>query len=164
MEKNKKILDTFGYYTQFGEYYYLKNCWNGRIILNEDNSFEGIAADIDHDKHYILFGDIFGGIMNTYVICNKEDYPRFHKGVREDAKRTYFGRCYATEGIFYLPIGESKIIVREAEKNRSITDEEFNQIKDGITLIESSMNVAQHKIYESLKECVKKEGAYKKVK
>lgn len=164
MKKNDKIMDAFGYYTQYGEYYSLDNCWNGRVILHEDNSFEGIARDVDHEEHFLLFGDISSGIMNTYVISNGEEYPRFHKGVREDAKRTYSGRCYATDGGFYLPIGESKIVFRDAEKNRDITSEEIKQIEDGIAIIECSMNDAQHGIYESLKECVKKEGAYKKVK
>ena len=157
----EKIMDTFGYYTQYGEYYHLDNCWNGRVILHEDNSFEGLATDVNHEEHFLLFGDISSGVMNTYVISKLEEYPRFHKGVREDSIRIYSGRCFATDGGFYLPIGESKIVFKDAYKNREITDDEIKQIKEGIEIIESSMNDAQHGIYESLKECVKKEGIVK---
>ena len=151
----KKIMDVYGYYTQYGDYYHLDNCWNGRIILNEDKTFTGIAKSTfdDSNEHFLLFGDVGLGLSHTYIVSNEEAYPRYYKGVREaDALNKYEGVCYATDGEFYLPIGESRLVFDDAEKNRDYSEEEIKQIRDGIELVKATLNDAQTNIYNRIIE------------
>ena len=89
-----KIEDIVFYYTGYEEIYHLDNGFTGKIITGEDNSFEGLATNYDHDKMFYLFGKKKKNAkMELYCsTLNDKEMPRVLKADKDGLR--YYGDIY----------------------------------------------------------------------
>ena len=145
----ERIIDIFGHYANYDDYYHVDDSWIGRALLHDDNTFDGIAESYDGEEEYLLVGNIGKGFINAYVTGGINKFPRLYKGI-EEVKEKYYGSCYATDGFLDLAIGEVKLTVMNADKTREVTDNEIANINKGIELLKTKLTDDQRKFYEEI--------------
>ena len=147
----ERIIDIYGHYAQYDDFYHLDDSFIGRAVLHEDKTFNGYAKSYDGDEAFVLVGNIGNGFINTYVTGGKDQYPHLYKGI-EDTKDKYYGACYATDGCVDLAIGEVKLTVMDADKTRETTEAEIETIKQGEEIVKSGLSEKQLGFYETIIE------------
>ena len=76
----KKLVDLYGYFAQRECPYYIEDSWNGRVLVKEDGTLEGIATDYDRVRKFFLFGTI--NEKNLRIIrttINDREIPKMYK-------------------------------------------------------------------------------------
>ena len=144
----KRILDVYGHYAQYDDFYYLDDSFIGRVILKDDKTFEGIGESYYKDEYFLLFGNVMDNMINVYTVGGNDSFPRLYKGEKDGSK--YYGSVYVTDGCLDLGIGECKLSVIDADKNREVTDAEFESIEYGIKCKKKSLSDKQRDLYENV--------------
>ena len=147
----ERIIDIYGHYAQYDDFYHLDDSFIGRAVLHEDNTFDGVAKSFDGDETFVLVGNVGKGFINTYVTGGNDQYPHLYKGI-EESKDKYYGSCYATDGCLDLAIGEVKLTVMDADKTREITEGEINDILNGVEIVKGKLSEKQLGLYETIIE------------
>lgn len=147
----EKIIDIYGHYAQFDDFYHTDDSWIGRAVLHDDNTFDGIAKSFGGNDSFVLVGNIGKGFINTYVTGGIEQYPRLFKGI-QDTNDKYYGACYVTDGCVDLAIGEVKLTVMDADKTRETTIDEIADINRGVSYAKDRLTDKQLRLYESVIE------------
>ena len=93
--------------TSYGENYILDNQLTGRILISEDNNFEGII--FHEEESFLVLGNINDKTIE--MLQKRENGNRLFR-VQKDGM-TYYGDCFIKENDFEYPIGESIISVTE---------------------------------------------------
>ena len=153
MNNDDKLMDIYGHYACYDDYYHLDDSWLGRVIVHKDKTFEGVAESYEGDYRYLLVGNVGDGFINCFVNGGNFNNPRLYKDfVCGPDKTKYYGSCYVTDGYFDLAIGESKISLRPAEKIREVTDGEISSLRRFIEETKESLTDKQRKGYEQILE------------
>lgn len=147
----ERIIDIYGHYAQYDDFYHLDDSFIGRAVLHEDNTFDGVAKSFDGDETFVLVGNVGKGFINTYVTGGNDQYPHLYKGI-EESKDKYYGSCYATDGCLDLAIGEVKLTVMDADKTRETTEGEINDILNGVEIVKGKLSEKQLGFYETIIE------------
>lgn len=108
--------------TSYGENYILDNQLTGRILISEDNSFEGII--FHEEESFLVLGNINDKTIE--MLQKRENGNRLFR-VQKDGE-TYYGDCFIKENDFEYPIGESIISVTEPHAFRK--PYVFNEIQE----------------------------------
>ncbi len=110
----KKIKDIRVNTTSYGETYILDNQLVGRLLVDDNNSFEGIIGNSENS--FLVFGKINEKLLE--MIQKEKDSTKLYK-VEKDGT-TYYGDCFVKDGTFEYPIGESFIELMNAEEYRTL--------------------------------------------
>ena len=108
--------------TSYGENYILDNQLTGRILISEDNSFEGII--FHEEESFLVLGNINDKTIE--MLQKRENGNRLFR-VQKDGE-TYYGDCFIKENDFEYPIGESIMSVTEPHAFRK--PYVFNEIQE----------------------------------
>lgn len=128
----KKIKDIKSNVTSYGESYILDNQLTGRILVDENNSFEGLLF---HDyEPQLVFGKFNKDKME--MILKAEDSDRLYK-VQKDGE-TYYGDCFVKENAFEYPIGECLVDVMNADEYRTLFPEEVKELEEEIQKVKTT--------------------------
>ena len=144
----KRIMDIYGHFANYDQAYDLENCWYGRVIVKEDNTFLGYGESYYGDENLVLFGDLSKDAINTYVFDETVSFAKLYKCEKEDSK--YYGTCFFADGFLELELGECKLTVMDADKTRETTNEEIQMIEKETELLMTNLNETQRKIYNNL--------------
>lgn len=125
------IFDISGMQTNILGEYTDENCWIGRIILNENNRFEGVMEKLFSNKTFFLFGKLDSEKLD-FIIGNNEDeeVPKRMVVLKKDGcyEGTYSAKDIYTE----VPFGECKVRIYPADQTREVSDYEMSVLKNGI--------------------------------
>lgn len=128
----KKIKDIKSNVTSYGESYILDNQLTGRILVDENNSFEGLLF---HDyEPQLVFGKFNKDKME--MILKAEDSDRLYK-VQKDGE-TYYGDCFIKENNFEYPIGECLVDVMNADEYRTLFPGEEKLLEEEIQKVKTT--------------------------
>ena len=108
----KKIKDIRANTTSYGENYILDNQLTGRILISEDNTFEGII--FHEEESFLVLGNINDKTIE--MLQKRENGNRLFR-VQKDGE-TYYGDCFIKENDFEYPIGESIMSITEPNSFR----------------------------------------------
>lgn len=128
----KKIKDIKSNVTSYGESYILDNQLTGRILVDENNSFEGLLF---HDyEPQLVFGKFNKDKME--MILKAEDSDRLYKVQRDG--QTYYGDCFIKENNFEYPIGECLVDVMNADEYRTLFPGEEKLLEEEIQKVKTT--------------------------
>lgn len=123
----KKIKDIATNTTSYGENYVLDNQLAGRILVSEDNTFEGII--FHEDNSFLVLGNFNNDNME---MIQKDDKGNRLFKVQKDGK-TYYGDCFIKENDFEYPIGECLIDISEISTFRKpYEQQEIKELEEQI--------------------------------
>ena len=146
----ERLEDIFGYFAFYDDYYHTEDQWFGRVIVNEDRTFEGIATDYYENENYYIFGSHINDKLVLYRF-QLDDTTRFaHKYTCGKAGKKFYGTTFVTDSFIEIPIGDCKVAFMDAEKTREVTEAEIEKVKDYIESYKDSLNDNQKALYNSL--------------
>jgi len=126
----KRIKDIRTNTTSYGDIYILENQIAGRILVGEDNHFEGIIAH--YDDNFLVTGKI--NEEKIEMLLKNKEKSKLYK-VEKDGN-TYYGDYFVKEDSFEYPIGECMIDIMNPEEYRTlfpgeekILEEEIKRVK-----------------------------------
>ena len=121
----------------------------GRIIIGEDNFFEGVARNKKHNHNYFIFGNITDEDEINLVRCSEDDeeIPRIMVVKRNG--HGYEGNYQAKNEYTIIPLGDSRITLLPAEITREETDWEKKQVKMGIIKMKHRLGAIGNQAHES---------------
>ena len=157
----KKILDIGGMYTNsFGEYEE-GNYLLGRILLDDDNRFEGVVESNCSNSSYLVFGHLNKDQLD-FIVGNDEikEVPKRLKTQKNN--NVFDGTLYAKDIFNEIPMGECRVSIRPAEQTREVTDYELSIIKRQIELQKINLGFRTKELYADFIEKEKKETGLKK--
>lgn len=128
----KKIKDIRTNVTSYGESYILDNQITGRILVDDNHSFEGLLF-IECEPH-LVFGNINEEKMEMLLKSDSGD--KLYK-VEKDGD-TYYGDCFIKENNFEYPIGECIVNVMNAEEYRSLYPGEEKILEERIQKVKTA--------------------------
>ncbi len=134
----EKIVDIFGYSALYGDMYSPDDSWFGRILLGEDNKFEGVVEDFYQTSFFLVFGHMTEDSIDL-IKCSRMDtnMPYLFSVTKEEFK--YYGDYYAKNLFAKVPLGECKLSILPAEVTREESDYEKNGLKNGIELLKKDL-------------------------
>lgn len=147
----KKILDLSCIYTLTPEEDAEENKITGRILLDENNNFEGVVENGLNKTNYLVFG---------YLDDKKIDFVMGNDELDEVPKRfltinkndTYNGSVSAKDIFTEVPLGSCIIKKRDAEKTREVTDYEESVIEKNIEILKTNLGERTKELYDNFKE------------
>ena len=149
----EKIIDIHGYNAEFDRKLLRDNSWFGRILLGEDENFEGIVEDYYSEEFYFVFGQCAKESM-TLTKCSLEDreIPNVFDGLKEKGKvqGVYFKKDLENQ----IELGNCKINLLPAEATREETEEEKKVLKEKIARVKKRLGVVGttlHREFETTK-------------
>lgn len=146
----ERLEDIFGYFAFYDDYYHKEDQWFGRVIVDEENNFEGIATDFNENEKYYVFGSYLNDKISLYRFT-LDDTTRFaHKYTCGKAGKKYYGTTFVTDSFIEIPIGDCKITLMNADKTREVSEVEIDKVKEHIEEYKNSLNNKQIALYESL--------------
>ena len=157
----KKILDIGGIYTNaFGEYEE-ENCLFGRVLIDDDNRFEGVVESNFSNSSYLVFGHLNKEQLD-FIVGNdeSEDVPK--RFITKKNDNVFDGTIYAKDMFNEIPMGECRMSIRPAEQTREVTDYEFSIVNRQIELQKITLGYRMKELYANFKETEKKKTGLKK--
>ena len=127
----ERIIDIYGHSAEYDEMYQLENSWFGRVIIGEDQKFEGIVEDFYQTAKYFVFGQVTE--QELFVTkCTKQDtdLPCYFSGKQDDGK--FYGDYSVKNQYVEIPLGECKMSLLSADKTRDESDTEMRELKVAI--------------------------------
>lgn len=134
----KKIMDIYGHSTTFSKKNPEKNNWYGRILVNEDHSFEGIVEGPTKEEYSLLLGQVTNlSIAFSRCIGNQIEEAYRYDGLKEGRK--YIG-TFETQDIYdEIPIGTCEITLLPAEITREESNFEKAAIENRISYMKRTL-------------------------
>lgn len=125
----EKIIDVFGYSAEFDDVYRTDDSWFGRVLVGEDNQFEGVVEDFYQTDYYFVFGEMKDKSIRLIKLSrNDRDVPYLFEATKENRK--FYGDYSAKNLYVEIPLGECQVSLLPADATREESDYE----KDGIRL------------------------------
>ena len=129
----KKIKDIVANTTSYGENYILDNQLVGRILLNENKTFEGIV--FNEGINYLVIGEL--NEEKLEMIQKTDSSDKLYKVKREG--KTFYGDCFIKENNFEYPVSECLIDIMEpGEIRKKYEQEEIKELEEQIKLIKTT--------------------------
>ena len=128
----KKIKDIRTNVTSYGESYILDNQLAGRILVDENNSFEGLLFH-DYEPH-LVFGSFNKDKMEMILKTDSSD--KLYRVQRDG--QTYYGDCFIKENNFEYPIGECLVDVMNADEYRTLFPGEEKLLEEEIQKLKTT--------------------------
>lgn len=156
----KKLVDIYGHYARFNEMYDIDDSWFGRVLIDDNNLFEGIVSDYDQTSSYLVFGYMLDNSLRV-IRCprNNSELIREYDTLKEEEK--YEGICSVINPTTSIPVGECMISLLPAEKTREITDYEIERLNNRIKDIKAEISPDSQEIYKSFKQETKEKQKIK---
>lgn len=153
----ERILDISGTITNgefFDEDYLI-----GRIILNENNTFEGAAEKIFSNDCYFIFGNLNSEELD-FIIGNDEltEVPKRVHAFLD--KGCFIGDITAKDAYVEVPFGECSIRIRPADQTRELSDYEMTVLKNNIKYQKKLLGKRTKELYDMYQ---KNENKVKKI-
>lgn len=127
MKTNIKLKDIVTNTTSYGDTYNIDTELVGRVLINDDNSFEGII--FNGNKSFLVMGNF--NKNNIIMLQKDEEIDRLYK-VEKDGE-IYYGDCFIKSDDFEYPIGESIIkFINPKEYREPYISEEINEVQEQI--------------------------------
>lgn len=131
----ERILDIHGYKTNLGEENYSKeDSWFGRILVGDDQQFEGIVQDWFQENYFFVFGQLTQDSLNL-TKCSLEDKetPCVFDAYKEEGKIE--GSVFSKGAEEEKPLGTCRMTIIPAGATRDETDYERTILHNKIALI-----------------------------
>ena len=123
----KKILDITANYAPYFEGFNINEEMSGRIVLSDDNTFEGIICNVD--DNFLVTGKIED---KTVEMLQQEKNCEKLYIVRKEG-RTYYGDCFIKYEDLKQPIGQSMMRIKDPKEYRPVDEEvEINYLEKKI--------------------------------
>ena len=118
---------------------------SGRILLDEDNHFEGIVSSINKGNNRLVVGDILSekdyGLVELTIYRTKGEEKPAIKLEAEKTKGTQFtGKSYLKTDHVMAECGECAIRVYDGEMIREVTQSEVYDVERGILFAIQDLN------------------------
>ena len=108
--------------------YYQEDTFAGRILIYDNNKFEGIVSDFFHDSLQFVFGTLTpGGIRVFRTTSGDKEVPKVYMGERTKGKR-YEGQIAATSRFAHVPLADCKVSIIEPDTYRDVEYEQETAI------------------------------------
>lgn len=126
----KRLLDIKTYFSKGGIYDYKEiNSWSGQILVNEDNTFEGIALNATTSYDCLVTGIIKDDQTISILKLNLPGYhPHIFYGFSNG--KELVGDVSVTTPYKTLPYGSCKILLGSSSKEESFQQELEQRIMD----------------------------------
>ena len=143
----ERIIDIYGYKTYFDQPYELEDTWFGRVVLKENQTFEGIVEDYYQTSKSMVFGTI-GESSIELTQCTKGDdeVPYFYDAKEEDGR--FYGDYFAKNPYVVIPLGECKLSVFPSEKTREYSETELKELKKEIIRFKHNLGEVGETLYQ----------------
>ena len=135
----KKIRDVVCSYAPYDQMLTGKNSFTGRIVLNEDNSFEGLIRDYRQEELYFVFGHMDPEHME-FVQTAKFDrqLPKLYRAKKEGFK--YYGDILAKSSMAEAALGECGVYMADPDIYREVnTEGEILGLEDTIKMFKKDL-------------------------
>lgn len=143
----ERIIDIYGYKAYFDQPYQLEDTWFGRVILQENQTFEGIVEDYYQTEKTMVFGKIGeSSIELTQCAKGDDEVPYFYDTKEEDGK--FYGDYFAKNPYVVIPLGECKLSVFPSEKTRESSEEELKDLKKDIIRFKHTLGEVGETLYQ----------------
>lgn len=124
----KKVLDITANNTPYQEGFNINLEITGRIVVKDDNTFEGIICD--SDDSFLVTGNI--NKKNIEMLLQEEDHNKLYVAKRDG--KFYYGDCFISVGDLKQPIGQAMIRITDPKTYRFVdNDSEIEYIENEIS-------------------------------
>lgn len=148
----KKLMDIMGLNASYGEIFNLNEGWTGRILMDEDLSFEGIVFD-NSDEFPYHYDYIIGKIKESPTPVTID----LIKATEDDQRLPFRYTVSVENGSFYgdyfvmsedqsFACGEAKINMLDGDKIREVRDDEIEKVRTAIEETKSKLGSISKKI------------------
>lgn len=144
----KKLYDITGSFSTIADESSYENTWLGRIIIDDDNCFEGVIENICYNKKFLTFGKVDKDKLLLFTGDNELDsVPKQYSATKN--KNSYYGIYSAKDAYTEVPMGECSVILSSADMTREVTDYELTKVKIMTEEEKSKINETTKTLYES---------------
>ena len=135
----EKIIDIYGQNKKYGEDYIRDNSWYGRILMGEDQQFEGVVEDYFGENYFLIFGQLTEDSMElTRCALEDKELPSIYEGLK--IKNKIKGAFRNTDSyVKYAPLGVCQISLIPADATREETDAERENIRKKVAQMKSRL-------------------------
>lgn len=142
------LIDVRGYYTNYDDSYEIENSWYGKVLLNSDNTFEGVVTDYSETSDYFVFGTITSEQI-TLIKCmkNDEEVPKQYLVYKD--KSCFEGEVSAKDLYVEVPMGECRILINPADSIRDIGEYELLFLRNKIAHVKESFGDRTKELYDA---------------
>ena len=145
-------------YQKENDKYYLEDTFSGRILIYDNNKFEGIVSDFFHDNVQFVFGSLTpGGIRVFRTTSGDKEVPKVYMGERTKGKR-YEGQIAATSRFAHVPLADCKVSIIEPDSYRDVDyEQEQKDMPEAIAnfkkrLGEEGLALYENEFYDALRQ------------
>ena len=156
----EKILDISGMLANFLGEYTDENCWIGRVILNENNRFEGVIEKLFSNDTYFIFGNMDSEHLD-FIIGNNEDEEVPKRLVVYKDINCFEGSYSAKDIHTEIPMGDCRARIYPADQTREVSDYEMTILKNGINREKENFDERTKELYDAYKQEL--DGKVKKI-
>lgn len=157
----KKLLDIGGIYTNsFGEYEE-ENYLSGRILVDDNNRFEGVVESDFSNASYLVFGHLNKDQLD-FIVGNDESEEVPKRFITQKNADAFDGTMYAKDIYNEIPMGECRMSIRDAEQTREVTSYELSIVNRQIELQKINLGSRTKELYADYIGEEKKETGLKK--
>ena len=155
----KTVKDIYFHFAGYGDIYRPEDSFFGRILLNDDSSFEGIVEDYYQTNHYYVFGKITEQKKIELIRSSKRDLsiPVLYRGDIENGR--YYGSTFCKTRFTEEPIGECKVAIKDPEVYREILPGETAAIEKSIGVFLKTMGEETSGLRKKYFPCDEKNNA-----
>ncbi len=153
-----QLKDIVCYQKDKDEEYYKEDSFSGRVLIYDNNKFEGIVTDYFHDTMQFVFGTFTTGGIRVYRTTNgDQEVPKVYMGERIKGRR-YQGKLAAASRFVFMPITDCKVSIVEPDTYRDVEyEKETADMQEGIKnfrkhLGEEAKALYQNVFYEELQQ------------
>ncbi len=135
----------------YDEMYDPEDSFIGKIIIDEDEKFEGIVQNYNHTSRHFVFGLIKDDKMRLYR-CTKSDkeLPKVYRGNKESLYR-FEGEVSATTAFAECPLGECRMTVMDPNLYYDIDeDQEIQQVGELVDDFKKSLGKDTEALYNDV--------------
>ena len=133
------------------EKYYKEDSFSGRVLIYDNQKFEGVVTDYYHDTMQFVFGTLTKDGIRLYRTTKRdEELPKVYRAKKTPNKR-FEGRMSLTEGFVELPIENCKISLVDPDTYReSDFDKEQKDIKEAVKIMRNRFGSISQDLYQDL--------------
>ena len=153
----KQIRDILCYQTGYGEMYSTEDASIGRIVIQEDHSFEGFIEDYGFSTRYFVFGKINPEEGMELVKCRMYDkeIPKLYRGKQEGNR--FYGDYLAKSSFAEVELGECKVTVLNPDSYREVGEIEIETLEQETKRFHDSLGQESSQIYAQMMNSKKEE-------
>ena len=144
----ERLYDITGSFSTIADESGYENAWLGRIIIDDDNFFEGVLENVCYNQLYFTFGKVDKDKILLFTGDNELDcVPKQYSAKKNN--NSYYGIYSAKDVYAEVPMGECSIKLTSADMTRDVTDYEVNIVKRKTAEEKNKINETTRKLYEN---------------